>query len=190
MDTVNIKLKILDVGGNDGLRARKQFPNAEIEVIDKKHGWDVMQYGLPAGPWDVIFANHIIEHLENPDFFLEECKRQMKHDTILEIGTPNLTAWFNRFFFLLGYVPHSMELSKEFNVGKPLNWNDEPLGGHIFIYTIPALLQLLKHHGFKVKSVEGECSTFPASLLVLTLDKLLTRVNPNLASAFRIKCTI
>ena len=182
--------KVLDVGGADGSRAKRHFPNAKIKTLDLINGYDVMKKGLPIGDWDIIFANHIIEHVLSPDFLLDECKRVMSTKTVLEIGTPNLAAWFNRILFLFGYVPHSVELSRRFNVGKAFNWNDEPLGGHIYVYTVPAILQLLKHHGFKILSVKGEASTYPAHPIIMWVDKLLTCLSPNLASAVRIKCTI
>lgn len=181
---------VLDVAGGDGLRARKKFPDKYVLSIDIKNGWDVMKKGLPNGYWSVIFANHCIEHFSDPDYFLRECKRVMSGHTVLEIGTPNLAAWFNRILFLFGYVPHSVELSKHINVGKAFDWNNEELGGHIYVYTVPALIQLLKAKGFKIISVEGECSTFKCWPPILWLDKILTKLNPNLASAFRIKCTL
>lgn len=190
MVAVAEKIKVLDVGGNDGKRVRESFPLAHITGIDKKSGWDVDQQGLPRGDWDHIFANHVIEHLHYPDFFLDECKRVMNKDTVLEIGTPNLAAWFNRILFLFGYTPHSVELSTQYNVGKPFNWNNEILGGHIYVYTVPALIQLLKHHGFKILSVVGEASTYPTNGVVKAIDKGLTLLSPTFASAFRVKCTL
>ena len=182
--------KVLDVGGKDGRRAREEFyPVSEVTVVDLETGWDVMEDGLPKGDWDVILANHSIEHFSNPDLFLEECRNVMGPNTILDIGTPNLTAWFNRLLFLFGYVPHSVELSTMFNVGKPFGWNNEELGGHIYVYTVPALLQLLKHHGFRIMSVKGEHSTYHCNGLITAVDRLAT-MNPNLASAFRVKCTL
>lgn len=183
-------LKILDVGGGDGSRCRLHYPDADITVLDLQHGWDVMAQGLPDGEWNIIFSNHSIEHFSDPDYFLEECKRVMKPKTVLEIGTPNLAAWYNRILFLFGYVPNHIELSKRFNVGKPWSWGNVPLGGHKFVYTIPALLQLLNHYNFKVISVEGEYSTNAISKLILVFDKILTKINRNFASAFRVKCTL
>ena len=183
------RLKVLDVGGGDGSRAREEFfPFDDVTTIDVTTGWDVMEKGLPNGDWDVVFANHFIEHIVDPDYFLDECKRVMSEDTVLNIGTPNLTAWFNRVFFLFGYVPHSMELSTRFNVGKPLNWNEEPLGGHLRIYTLDGLCDLLKHHGFTITETLGERSTYPCNHVVRTVDGLLTKLNPSLASALRVKC--
>jgi len=181
---------VLDVGGGDGVRCRKHFPEATITTIDLKNGWDVMRDGLPLGNWDIIFANHSIEHFSDPDFFLEECRRVMRPHTILEIGTPNLAAWYNRILFLFGYVPNHVELSTKVNIGKPFNWGEVPLGGHKFVYTVPALLELLDHYHFKVISVEAEYSTYAISPIVLAVDKFLTDINRNLASAFRVKCTL
>lgn len=187
--TYSSNFNVLDVGGNDGKRARDEFyPGSEVTVLDLKHGYDVMKEGLPDGKWDVILANHFIEHIPDPDYFLDECKRVMTPLTVLDIGTPGLTAWFNRILFLFGYVPHSVELSKRFNVGKPFNWGKEKMGGHIFVYSLPAILELLKVHGFTIFEVKGEASTFPCPAPILWLDKFLTWLNPNLASAVRIKC--
>lgn len=184
-------MNVLDVGGKDGMRAQYEFyPDSDVTVADLEFGWDVMKYGLPEGDWDIILANHFIEHIPDPDYFLDECRRVMKPQTVLDIGTPNLASWFNRILFLLGYVPHSVELSKRHNVGKAFNWNREDLGGHIYVYTVQALIQLLKHHGFKIKSVRGEASTYPTSGVVKAIDKSLTLLSPALASAFRVKCTL
>lgn len=189
--TYSSSFNVLDVGGNDGKRCREEFyPGAKVKVLDLKSGWDVMKHGIPFGNWDVILANHSIEHFSDPDNFLENCRKVMRPNTILEIATPNLTAWFNRILFLFGYVPHSVELSKICNVGKPFGWGKEPLGGHIYVYTIPALLELLRFHGFKVTSVKAEGSTYPCNIFIKLVDKLLTRLNPNFASAFRVKCTL
>lgn len=184
-------VRVLDVGGKDGRRAREEFyPGSEVTVVDLETGWDVMEDGLPRGDWDVILANHSIEHFSNPDLFLEECRNVMGPNTVLDIGTPNLAAWFNRVLFLFGYVPHSVELSTKYNVGKAFNWNDEELGGHIYVYTVAALTDLLRRHGFRITSVVGECSTYPSNRIINCLDRFLTFCSPSLASAFRVKCTL
>ena len=181
--------RVLDVGGGLDSRILKYYPYASNSVnLELKYGWDVEKKGLPDGPWDLIFVNHLIEHLHDVDLFLNFCKGAMGPKTILEIGTPNLSAWFNRIFFLFGYLPHSYEVSREFNVGKPLNWNKEELGGHIHVFTPKALCQLLTHHGFKIHEVLPESSTYTCPRFILAIDKLLS-LNVNLASAFRVRCS-
>lgn len=182
--------RVLDVGGGDGSRSRKTFPDASITVLDLKNGWDVMRMGLPYGDWDVVFMNHVIEHVSDPDFLLDECYKVMSKDSVLEIGTPNLAAWFNRILFLFGYVPHSVELSKRHGLGRAFDWDNEELGGHIYVYTVPALVKLLKLHGFRNIEVVGEASTYPCNPIIRWIDKTLTKFRPTLASAVRIRCTI
>lgn len=183
-----LTVKIYDIGGNDGLRSRLAYPLADITVLDKKTGFDVEQQEIPRGyyPADILLANHLIEHLWDPDSFLDKCYRAMGNETILEISTPNLAAWFNRALFVFGYLPHSYEVSHTHNVGKISAWNKEKVGGHIRLFTPYALTQLLKKHALKVIDVQGEYSTYPCNLVIKVIDRVLT-LNPNLASAFRIK---
>jgi len=178
--------RVLDVGGGLDERAKQFYPDAKIVTIDKKTGWDVEKDGLPLATWDVIFCNHIIEHLYDVDKFIENCKGVMSPGTILEIGTPNLCAWFNRLVFLAGYFPHSYEVSK-CNVGRIKAWSHEAMGGHIHIFTPRALKQLLELHGLYIISCVGEESTTAGWLS--PIDKLLS-LNVNLASAFRIQCIL
>lgn len=181
-------MKVLDIGGGDGVRASELYPAFDVKVFDLKNGNDVMFDPLPKGYWNVILLNHVIEHVINPDLLLEKCRDLMDENTILDIGTPNLCAWFNRALFLAGYVPHSMELSTRFNVGKPFDWGMEPLGGHIRVFTVDALIELLKCHGFRILSLEGEYSNFPCNFLIRFIDRTFTKISPRLASMFRVKC--
>lgn len=179
--------KVLDVGGNDGLVCKSHYPDSDVTIVDIKNGWDVMTYGLPYGPWDFIFANHFMEHITDPDFFLDECRRVMKHDTILDIGMPNLNSWYNRIFFLLGYLPQSYEISYKKIYGRFIKDSSEP-GGHVRVMNIPSTIDLLKDHGFMIIEVTGEPSNRTG--IIGLIDKFITSINPEFASAFRVKCTI
>lgn len=167
--------------------AGKLYPKYEIHVLDKKLGWDVMKKGIPSGNWDVILANHVLEHLDDPDKFLDQVWLKMNSDTIFDIGMPNLNSWYNRIFFLFGYLPQSYEISYKNIYGRFIEDGCSP-GGHIRVMNIPSTIQLLKDHGFHNIFVKGEASN--RSGFVGWVDKLITKLNPNLASAFRIKCTI
>src|SRR5207249_6016118 len=50
----------------------------------------------------VMFCGEVIEHLYDPDGFLEECRRVISQNGFLLITTPNLHAWYNRILFLAG----------------------------------------------------------------------------------------
>lgn len=181
-------LKVLDIGCGDGSRGKKQFGDCQLTQIDRQTGWDITKHGLPKGPWDILFAWHIIEHLEDPDMLLDMCKKEMTADSLLILGTPNLTAWFNRILFLFGYLPHSYEVSYRHNLGKPFGWNKEEVGGHLRVMTIPVLIDLLLLHGFKDIKVKAETSNYPTNWIIKSIDWILTHINRNLCSSFVVTC--
>ena len=71
---------------------------------------------------DLITANSLIEHISNPENFLQECKRTLKDNGILIIVTPDWSLNVKNFY-------------------------DDPT--HIRPYTKKSLSFLLKSPGFK-----------------------------------------
>ena len=69
----------------------------DVVGIDIQDGADI-KYDLnggipyPNGNIENIVAGDLIEHLENPFFFLEECHRVLKEDGRLILTTPNLLS--------------------------------------------------------------------------------------------------
>jgi SAM-dependent methyltransferase len=175
-------MRILDIGSGTEGRSIREYPNSSITMLDRKYGQDIKD-GLPKGDWDVLLVNHLIEHLDDPDQFIRNCKEVMNSNTLLEISTPNLCAWFNRILFLFGWLPHSYELSYEYNIGKPFKWNKEKIGGHLRVFSVKALTQLLEKHGFKILEVRGERSTYQCHIVIRIIDRILSRW-ASLASAF------
>lgn len=109
--------------------------------------------------FDFIIAHEVIEHLTDPDEFLEECNRTLKKGGYLVVTTPNLTAWYHRILFLFGLYPLFSELStRERKVGigilKYVIKSNQPVG-HIRIFTAAALKDLIKLYGFSIKKVKG-----------------------------------
>lgn len=98
-------LKLLDVGsGNGYLKYFCDFGNIEwhgIEIWEERyrdcqrlgyhmHWCDIDSENLPFdhAAFDVVVASHVIEHLTNRDFALQEMYRVLKNGGLLIIGTP------------------------------------------------------------------------------------------------------
>ncbi|PIN94898.1 hypothetical protein COU53_01765 [Candidatus Pacearchaeota archaeon CG10_big_fil_rev_8_21_14_0_10_30_48] len=127
--------------------------------------------------FDVIYAGEVIEHLYNPDKFLEECNRVLKDDGFIIITTPNLCNWYNRVLMLFGIQPIFIETSTlDTRVGagilKVLKRDHHPVG-HIRIFNATALEDIFKLQNFKIIKKQGVIfEHFPKKLLFL--DKFFT----------------
>jgi SAM-dependent methyltransferase len=104
--------------------------------------------------FDAIFAGEVIEHLYDPDKFLDEAYRVLKAGGCLIITTPNLAAWYNRIALLFGFQPFWMDASlRHPNVGKLKKVGTEN-GEHIRVFTSFALADILKLHRFDIIRME------------------------------------
>lgn len=170
-------VSFLDAGCGNGdfiLEVMKRFPKTQAKGIDysdievkeaRKKGLDVIQGDFGEGIkfkkdyFDIIYTGEVIEHLYNPDFYLEEINRVLKDDGFVIITTPNLCAWFNRILMPLGIQPLFLEpstKSKLIGAGPLRRFKKEaqPVG-HIRIFTLQALKDLLHANGFKILDIKG-----------------------------------
>lgn len=193
----------LDIGCGHGKflsRIKKRFKNIQIKGKDysdeeialaKKRGLNVSKCNLEEGideknnTFDIVYAGELIEHLYNPDIFLEESNRILKKGGYLLITTPNLCAWFNRILLPMGVQPLFLEPStKSKLVGagflKKFKKDYHPIG-HVRIFTLAALKDMFQMNNFKLITVKGALSedTIPKKLLFL--DKIFTAL-PSLSS--------
>jgi len=103
---------------------------------------------LPTGSnyFDIIIASQVIEHLWNTDGFLKEIHRCLKPTGYAIISTPNLAAWHNRLYLLLGKQPPPCKVSEDM-------YPEHERPGHLRVFTEEELIKLLRFHGFKVDKV-------------------------------------
>lgn len=164
--------------------------NPQAVKIANKNGikaiiGDVEQkWKFPNAYFDIVICSHIIEHLVNPDQLLRESKRVLKDEGLLIIATPNLAAWFNRLLLLAGVQPFFTEVStKDKTLGLTFTRSftkSRKTLGHLRVFTLAALKDILNLHGFTVLSEIGHY--FPAFPLFLRgLDTLFSFI-PSLAS--------
>lgn len=56
------------------------------------------EQAYPAGSFDAVVMNHVLEHVSNPRRLLEECRRILKPGGRLVCITPNVTSWCHALF--------------------------------------------------------------------------------------------
>lgn len=128
--------------------------------------------------FDLVYCGEVIEHLFDPDHLLDEIFRTLKPNGLCVLTTPNLSGWPNPIALLFGFQPYPTAVSPNFeSVGK-LGVGPEGQWGHIRVFTLRALKELLALHKFKVEKTVG-CAVsiwtpFPGPLLRLirTVDSV------------------
>ncbi len=176
--------KILELGCGEGSLAYevKKISNSQVYGLDlsaegvalaRKRGIlakraDLNQgIPLPSNTFDLVFSDQLIEHVYDTDFLLKECHRILKRDGHLIIITPNLSFWMNRILFFIGIYPVFLEASllkktlgqkflKRFIV-------DQEAMGHIRVFNLAALVDILELQGFTVEKRIGIPQTFNLS---------------------------
>ncbi len=125
---------------------------------------------------DVLLLLDIIEHLKDPERFLERLRRQFDYESKKVIlTTPNVAFFVQRIMLLLG----------EFNYGKAGILDRT----HTRLFTFRTLRKLLEDEGFRIRETKGIPAPFPKVLgdgllgkTALALNRALIKVNPRLFS--------
>ena len=140
---------------------------------------DVDEENLPFNDnyFDVVTALEVIEHLFDPDHFLEEVYRVLKPNGIFILSTPNLAAIHNRIALLFGYQPFPMGVSARINIGRiyePDSEHPQSLD-HVRVFTLRSLKELLKIHKFEILEIKGSCAMLPENMMFKRLFKALDK---------------
>ncbi len=161
--------------------------------------------------FDMIFAGEVIEHLHSTDYFLDEIYRVLRPGGCCIITTSNLASWHGRLHLLMGWQPYAIPvsvthrgagafLSRARNIRvedvKYINTSGGGGFGHIQFFTLRALKDLLRAHGFQKMRVSGvPGDAFTLSMLVLLreavslIDRVTSFLFPSLASTIIIMAT-
>ena len=195
--------KILDVGCGDGnfsillKEACKAKEVYGIEISEegvesaRKKGVKAFQLDIDEDDFpfeedyfDDIFAGEVIEHLFDPDHFLDEVYRVLKPQGIFVLSTPNLAAIHNRIALLFGYQPFPLGVSARMNIGRIYEPDSDQSLDHVRVLTLRSLKEMLKIHKFKILDVKGSCAMLPENMkfkrIVKGIDKVFT-VFPSLS---------
>jgi len=153
--------------------------NSQYQTNNKKNDLNIIQADIETSLNNVVQDNHfdciylgeVIEHVFNPDLIIRICNKKLKKGGILILSTPNLNSWYNRIMFLIGYQPLFYEVSTEdSNIGygalSRLKRDNLPVG-HVRIFNVHSIRELLKKEGFVVSKIQG--SPFESFPIVLRL---------------------
>ena len=137
---------IIDLGSNEGNLHKlllKKFEKSKIIGVDIEgkpdinHDLNRFPYPLKGNFADTVVAGEIIEHMNEPSKFLQECRRILKKSGKLLLTTPNAMGLHNIF---AGWV-----YQKDFECSYK---------GHLYAWTVPEIQLLLEKNGFVIKKTE------------------------------------
>jgi SAM-dependent methyltransferase len=145
---------------------------------------------FPDSHFDIVIASEVIEHLLDPDRFLDEVHRVLNPTGVLALTTPNLAAWYNRIILLAGLQPVMTETGTEWNLGwGTLRPRTRPVG-HLRLFTLKSLLEFSEYHGFAKKRLRGLPMEvgIGSNFLTTGLDRVFS-VLPSLSSGILLVAT-
>jgi len=186
LEAVPAGARVLDVGSGPGGLARElvrkgctvgvvdQFPVEAVEGIDVI----VQDLDSPprfdSRPYDHLLLLDILEHLRDPETFLERLRKQFDYQPRkLVLTTPNVAFFPQRMMLLFG----------QFNYGKAGILDKT----HTRLFTFRGLRHLLRDTGFRISRIRGVPAPFPKVLgngalgrLALTANLALIRLSKTL----------
>jgi SAM-dependent methyltransferase len=145
---------VLDIGPGVGLflfSAKKFYPETiglEISknlarIIENKIGvpvyTDNFEQFNPGRKFSCINLSHVIEHVPNPNQWLQKAKSLLEPDGLLVVDVPNWFSWGQKLKWFL----------KKIKLRKG-EWPPEKMPEHLYEPGIPGMRQLFKQNNFKI----------------------------------------
>ena len=164
LDAVPPGAKVIDIGsGPVGIAQMLSAQGCEVTVVDQyapaldSPGVEVVQRDLdseldfPVADKDYILLLDVIEHLKDPEAFVDRLRQNFDHESkTLILSTPNIAFVVQRLMLLLG----------QFNYGKAGVLDRT----HTRLFTFRSITHLLRDAGFLIESIEGVPAPFPKVL--------------------------
>lgn len=154
--------RFLSIGCYDGIElllAQRQgwtpegydVDEATMELLRQQvdfpvHSGDFFKLTLPAGHYDCVFMDQVLEHPKNPQDYLREVHRILRPAGLLYIGCPNIKSVSNQLKTLLGKLRMKRRRGKHYDMFH-----------HLFFYDPRTLSRILEaYYGYEVLVVQGD----------------------------------
>jgi 2-polyprenyl-3-methyl-5-hydroxy-6-metoxy-1,4-benzoquinol methylase len=161
---VPTRATVLDIGSGPGGLARElRKKGCDVTVVDQHapavptHDVKVITQDLDgplrfdSRPYEYLLMLDVIEHLKDPERFLEDLRKQFAHEPKkLILTTPNIAFVIQRLMLLAG----------QFNYGKAGILDRT----HARLFTFRSIRYLLRDAGFQVKEIRGVPAPSPKVL--------------------------
>jgi SAM-dependent methyltransferase len=138
----------------------------KLEVIDRT----LERSNLPSEHFQVVTANHVLEHIAYPAQFMAEIKRVLSRAGYLFVAVPNVNHW-QRYYYQQRY-----------------RWTFQD--DHFVHFSMATLRRFLEGHGFRIIELySSRCFDFHDDLADRSLPfRLLNRWVENLGLGIEIFC--
>jgi glycosyltransferase involved in cell wall biosynthesis len=166
---------VIDIGSGPGGLARKLVEKGcRVAVVDQYAAKDAGEVELivqdldepprfDVRPYRFILLLDIVEHLHDPERFLEGLRAQLDHQPrTLILTTPNVAFFVQRFMLLFG----------QFNYGKAGVLDRT----HTRLFTFRGVRHLLRDTGFRIQRIRGVPAPFP-KVFPGALGRVLLAIN-------------
>jgi glycosyltransferase involved in cell wall biosynthesis len=177
LDAVPDGSKVLDIGAGPGGMARElRNKSCDVTVVDQfapevpTHDVRVIAQDLNDPPrfnareYEVLIMLDVIEHLADPERFIDELRKQLDHaPKKLILTTPNIAFVVQRLMLAAG----------QFNYGRAGILDRT----HTRLFTFRSIRHLLRDAGFRIKTIKGVPAPFPKVLGEGMLGKAAVAVN-------------
>jgi len=135
--------------------AKKAFEFSRDKLGLEMYNKDLLEIPFEEKTFDIVSLWHVLEHIRNPECYIERIRKILREKGKLIIEVPNFNSW-------------TRYITGQYWLGLDLDY-------HIYFFTPVTLSNLLKKYGFKIRGIHTFSLEYSAFLSTQSLVSRLTR---------------